>query len=86
MLIVQQVTEELNFFNLGVPNYPPQALVNGFASPKIKMRLGEIQRWRFIGAIMQASAVLEIGLDLWIKETFQIVQDGVQFVWQNYVC
>ncbi len=84
VLVVQQVTNELNFFNVGVPNYPPKALVNGFATPKIKMRPGEIQRWRFIGATMQASAALEIGFDPRIKETFQIAQDGVQFAWQNY--
>ncbi len=84
VLVVQQVTDDLNFFNAGVPNYPPKMLVNGFATPKITMRPGEIQRWRFIGATMQASASLEIGFDPRIKETFQIAQDGVQFAWQNY--
>ena len=84
VLVIQQVTDELNFFALGVPNYPPQALVNGFATPTIKMRPGEIQRWRFIGATMQASAALEIGFDPRIKDAFQIAQDGVQFAWQNY--
>jgi FtsP/CotA-like multicopper oxidase with cupredoxin domain len=48
------------------------------------MKQGEIQRWRFIGATMQASASLEIGFDERIQEVRQIAQDGVQFAWQNY--
>ncbi len=82
VLVLQQVTSDVNFFNKGIAT--PKVLVNGFATPTIKMRPGEIQRWRFIGATVQASATLEIGFDPRIKETFQIAQDGVQFVWQNY--
>jgi FtsP/CotA-like multicopper oxidase with cupredoxin domain len=53
VLVVQQIGSELNFFSRGLPHYPPQALVNGYATPKITMKRGEIQRWRFIGATMQ---------------------------------
>jgi FtsP/CotA-like multicopper oxidase with cupredoxin domain len=84
VLVIQQIGSELNFFSRGLPHYPPQALVNGYATPKITMKRGEIQRWRFIGATMQASASLEIGFDERIQEVRQIAQDGIQFAWQNY--
>ena len=84
LLVVQQLGEELDYFNKALPDYPPQALINGLATPQIAMRPGEIQRFRFIGATMQASAALEIGFDERIKEVRQIAQDGVQFAWQNY--
>jgi FtsP/CotA-like multicopper oxidase with cupredoxin domain len=57
--------------------------VNGQLNPIITMRPGEIQRWRFINAAVQAGGALTIGFptDFHIK---QIAQDGVQFAAQNY--
>jgi FtsP/CotA-like multicopper oxidase with cupredoxin domain len=84
VLVIQQIRDQQKFFQKDIPNYPPQVLINGYATPKILMKAGEIQRWRFIGATMQASASLEIGFDERIQEVRQIAQDGVQFAWQNY--
>jgi FtsP/CotA-like multicopper oxidase with cupredoxin domain len=83
VMAVQQISGSTNFFNPGRPNYPPQLLLNGSASPVIKMRPGEIQRFRFVGGSTQAAATLEIGIDPRV-EIRQIAQDGVQFAWQNY--
>jgi FtsP/CotA-like multicopper oxidase with cupredoxin domain len=83
VMAVQQIAGPANFFNRGVPNYPPQLLLNGNASPVIAMRPGEIQRFRFVGGTTQAAATLEIGFDPRV-EIRQIAQDGIQFVWQNY--
>jgi FtsP/CotA-like multicopper oxidase with cupredoxin domain len=57
--------------------------VNGQLNPVITMRPGEIQRWRFINAAVQAGGALAIGFpaDFQIR---QIAQDGVQFAAQNY--
>lgn len=84
LLILQQVQKELDFFEKGVQDFPPQVLVNSMATPKIFMRPGEIQRFRFVGATVEASAALEIGFDQRIKAIRQIAQDGIQFAWQNY--
>jgi FtsP/CotA-like multicopper oxidase with cupredoxin domain len=84
LLVIQQVQAELEYFDKGIQDNPPQVLVNGLATPKISMRPGEIQRFRFIGATVRAAAALEIGFDSRIKGVRQIAQDGVQFAWQNY--
>jgi FtsP/CotA-like multicopper oxidase with cupredoxin domain len=57
--------------------------VNGQLNPVITMRPGEIQRWRFVNAAVQAGGALAIGF----PSEFQIrqmAQDGVQFAPQNY--
>ncbi|MGH7752910.1 MAG: multicopper oxidase domain-containing protein, partial [Gemmatimonadales bacterium] len=84
IMAVQQIAGRVNYFNPGFPNFPPQLLLNGSASPVIRMRPREIQRWRFVGGTTQAAASLEIGFDPRIKEVRQIAEDGVQFAWQNY--
>ena len=68
---------------------PPQPAVNGAVNPVITMKSGEVQRWRFIGATMQASAQLEIGFPQESGgqggfQIRQIAQDGVQFAPANY--
>ena len=57
--------------------------INGQLNPVISMRPGEIQRWRFINAAVQAGGALAIGFppEFQIR---QIAQDGVQFAPQNY--
>jgi FtsP/CotA-like multicopper oxidase with cupredoxin domain len=84
IMAVQQISGKLNFFSPGTASFPPQLLVNGYASPVIKMKPGEIQRFRFVGGTTQAAATLEVGFDSRIKEVRQIAQDGIQFAWQNY--
>lgn len=91
ILITQQIADRLNFFDF--PKHPKRKIVppegppfpvwiNGQTNPVITMRPGEIQRWRFIGATMQASAHLNlIAGDV---EMVQIAQDGVQFFPENY--
>lgn len=84
VLVVQQVNDKLNFFAGGVV---PQILVNGQANPKIRMHPGEIQRWRFVGATMQASAQLEIDFNSPQSspvQARQIAMDGIRFAPENY--
>ena len=57
-------------------------LVNGQANPIIKMKPGEIQRWRYINATSQASA--QIRLTFEGLEAKQIAMDGVPFAPENY--
>jgi FtsP/CotA-like multicopper oxidase with cupredoxin domain len=84
IMAIQQISGRSNFFNPGTPNYPPQVLLNGSATPVIKMDPGEIQRWRFVAGTTQAASALEIGFDPRIKDVRQIAQDGIQFASQNY--
>lgn len=85
LLVVQQLDDELNFFEKD-PNYAtPTPLINGQANPVITMRPGEIQRWRLVNETMQASAQLTIGFESKSPPTLkQIAQDGVQFAPENY--
>jgi FtsP/CotA-like multicopper oxidase with cupredoxin domain len=90
LLVVQQLQE--NPSGLGQdPSGAPTPLINGQANPIVKMKPGEIQRWRFVGATMQASAQLDIGfpqgaVDGDDPEVMQIAMDGVQFAPANYAC
>ena len=91
VLAVQEIAGQVvpgsqKFFNPfpAQPFIPPQALLNGYATPQITMRAGEVQRWRFVGGTTQLAASLEIGFDTRIQKVVQISQDGIQFAWQNY--
>ncbi len=84
VLVVHQAKQTVPFYtNPLPPEDPPYPLVNGQLIPKVSMRYGEVQRWRFIAATMNAAAQLAIsfpdGFD--VK---QIAQDGVQFAPENY--
>jgi FtsP/CotA-like multicopper oxidase with cupredoxin domain len=83
VLVLQQVWEDLVFYQRPHPNYPPEILINGQAEPDITMQPGEVQRWRFIGATMQAAATLKLYFPAGF-EVKQIAQDGVQFDPVNY--
>lgn len=80
VLIVQQIQEDLNYPN-GGPSAKP--VVNGQASPVVRMKPGEVQRWRVIGGTTHASGVLNVAIS-GMSEFRQIAQDGVQFAWQNF--
>ncbi|MEM7585532.1 MAG: multicopper oxidase domain-containing protein [Acidobacteriota bacterium] len=88
LLVVQQLQEKQP--GLGGADQNLSVLVNGQANPIVRMAKGEIQRWRFIGATMQASAALRVGFpDLPGRESpevRQIAMDGVQFSPENYKC
>jgi FtsP/CotA-like multicopper oxidase with cupredoxin domain len=86
VMVLQEIAQDQNFFKKGVEYFSAgTVLINGYATPRIQMRPGEVQRWRFIGATQQVSAALEIGFDERVNDVYQIAQDGVQFAWQNYV-
>ena len=86
LLVVQQLQETPSGMGAD-PSGAPDPLINGMANPVLRMKPGEIQRWRFVGATMQASAQLEIGFSgEGSPEVRQIAMDGVQFAPQNYTC
>lgn len=88
LLVVQQLQERQP--GLGGADQNLSVLVNGQANPIVRMAKGEIQRWRFVGATMQASASLRIGFPeedgRESPEVRQIAMDGVQFSPENYGC
>jgi FtsP/CotA-like multicopper oxidase with cupredoxin domain len=88
LMVVQQLQAKQP--GLGGADQSGAVLVNGQGNPIVRMHPGEIQRWRFVGATMQASAALQIGFpDVPGKpgpEVRQIGMDGVQFSPQNYRC
>lgn len=88
LMVVQQLQEMQP--GLGGADQTGAVLVNGQGNPIVHMKRGEIQRWRFVGATMQASASLQVGFpDIAGKpspQVRQIAMDGVQFSPNNYVC
>ena len=86
VLVLQQVWPTINFYNTNhLAIYPPVLLVNGQASPVIRMKPGETQRWRFINATMQNGAQMELDLGQGMVWR-QIAQDGVQLAEMNFIC
>jgi FtsP/CotA-like multicopper oxidase with cupredoxin domain len=86
VLVLQQIWPNVNFYNPGdhLKVYPPGIVVNGQAAPVIKMQAGEIQRWRFINATMQAGAQIQLQPPPGVVWK-QIAQDGVRFAEANYI-
>lgn len=88
LMVVQQIQELMP--GIGGADQSGAVLVNGQGNPRVHMKRGEVQRWRFVGATMQASAALRIGFpDVPGKPTPQVRQiamDGVQFSPDNYGC
>lgn len=88
LLVVQQLQEKPP--GVGGADQTGALLVNGMANPIVTMAPGEIQRWRFVSATMQASAHLRLGFPERSEgenpEVRQIAMDGVQFSRANYVC
>ena len=84
LMVVQQISDHVNLFGGGVV---PTPLVNGQANPKVRMRPGEIQRWRFVGATMQGSAQIEMDFNSPSNTAVtarQIAMDGIRFAPANY--
>lgn len=88
LMVVQQLQEMQP--GLGGADQNLSVLINGQANPIVTMKRGEIQRWRFVGATMQASAALQIGFPETkgkaVPQVRQIAMDGVQFSPANYAC
>jgi len=81
ILFLQQIQEHTNLYNQG--SGPPPLLVNGQPSPVVTMAPGEVQRWRFVNATLQASAQVSIYFPAQTTVR-QIAQDGIQFAPENY--
>lgn len=62
---------------------PPTPAVDGHIDPVITMQPGEVQRWRLVGATMQASAHLRVRFPHELQ-VYQIAQDGVRFAEATY--
>ncbi len=81
LLVLQQVQEKTNLYGQG--QGAPALLVNGQASPVITMAPGEVQRWRFLNATLQASAQVSLYFPAQAAAR-QIAMDGIQFAPENY--
>ena len=91
VLDVQNI-HELNFTAPADKRATPIPLIDGQLVPQITMYKGEIQRWRFINANIDADAQLVIdfngvgGGSTVDPDARQIAMDGVQFSRKNYQC
>jgi len=95
VMVVQQI-HDLNFnstLTVATSQITSTALplINGQLAPKITMNPGEVQRWRLVGATIEADAQLEIDFDGLAPSgnsmrVMQIAMDGVQFSPNNYYC
>jgi FtsP/CotA-like multicopper oxidase with cupredoxin domain len=86
VLVIQQI-HALNFTS-SAPVLAPLPLIDGKLQPTVHMNPGEVQRWRFISATMEASAQLKIDLNGPKNDSpvlaKQIAFDGITFVPENY--
>jgi FtsP/CotA-like multicopper oxidase with cupredoxin domain len=80
LLIVQQIQEKTALYGQGAA---PTLLVNGQARPVVTMAPGEVQRWRFVNATLQAAAQVSIYFPSGAVVR-QIAMDGIQFAPENY--
>jgi FtsP/CotA-like multicopper oxidase with cupredoxin domain len=81
LLVMQQVQQTTNLYNPTAA--PPPMLVNGQVSPKVTMRPGEVQRWRFVNATMQVASQVSLQFPAGVTVR-QIAMDGVQFAPETY--
>jgi FtsP/CotA-like multicopper oxidase with cupredoxin domain len=81
VLAVQQISGENQFFIPAALNFAPTPLVDGYAAPIIKMRPGEIQRFRFVSATTQNAPTIAFDSRITMR---QIAQDGIQFAEENF--
>lgn len=83
ILVLQQIAADTNLFT---PKSPvPQILVNGQVNPKIPVKAGEVQRWRFVNATLQQSAQIKLYFPA-EYDYRQIAVDGVRYSPANYKC
>ncbi len=83
VMVIQSVAQDAPLFTPGAG--AGQILVNGQVKPKITIRPGEIQRWRFINATMSSRTLINVTIPTGL--TFrQVAMDGVRFSPINYEC
>ena len=92
VMVVQQLSAqpfpllappEPNFGGPGsVPK--PQLSVNGRLNPVVRMRPGEVQRWRIVNANYRSAVQFQTIAPATGLAWRQIAQDGVQFAFANY--
>jgi FtsP/CotA-like multicopper oxidase with cupredoxin domain len=83
VMVIQSVAEDAPLFTPGAG--AGQILVNGMIKPKITVKPGEIQRWRFINATMSSRTLLNITFPPGLVFR-QVAMDGVRFSPVNYEC
>jgi L-ascorbate oxidase len=83
VMVIQSVAEDAPLFTPGAG--AGQILVNGQITPKITVKPGEIQRWRFINATMSSRTLINITFPAGLVFK-QIAMDGVRFSPVNYEC
>ncbi|HEX3130697.1 MAG TPA: multicopper oxidase domain-containing protein [Thermoanaerobaculia bacterium] len=86
VLVLHQVATVLNLMS-PAGGGAPQVLVNGQLAPRIEMKPGQIQLWRFVNATVHRSINATFSPTAQRLSRFQFkqtAQDGVQLAWQNY--
>lgn len=87
LLALQQVNDTINLMVPSGPPTPP-TLVNGQYRPTIRMRPGEVQRWRLVDENITATAQFRVGfvdVDGQGEPTvYDVARDGVQYASANY--
>jgi FtsP/CotA-like multicopper oxidase with cupredoxin domain len=92
VLVINQLGTSPNLIGGGGPGGPMPFVVNGRATPTIKMRPGEVQLWRVANTASRGAAYVTgfapktpmSGIVPGRFEWKQIAQDGVQFKGKNY--
>jgi FtsP/CotA-like multicopper oxidase with cupredoxin domain len=80
ILVLQQVQTDTNLYNNPTA---PATTVNGQVNPTVRMKPGEVQRWRFVNATMQVAAQVSLNFPDNVQVR-QIAMDGVRFSPENY--
>lgn len=83
VMVIQSVAEDAPLFTPGAG--AGQILINGQIKPKITVKPGEIQRWRFINATMSSRTLIEITIPSGLVFR-QVAMDGIRFSPINYEC
>lgn len=83
VMIVQDVSDATPF-PPGSTTSRPELLVNGQRSPVVRIRPGQIQRWRFVGGTMKTLDDIHLRFPPGFQVR-QIAMDGIQFAQENYV-
>lgn len=83
VMVIQSVAEEAPLFSPG--SGAGQILVNGQVKPRITVKPGEIQRWRFINATMSSRTLINITIPAGLVFR-QVEMDGIRFSPKNYEC
>jgi FtsP/CotA-like multicopper oxidase with cupredoxin domain len=91
VLVVQQLSTQPFPLLSARPNFggpgsvaKPQLSVNGRLNPVVRMRPGEVQRWRIVNAAFRSAVQFQSFAPQGGLAWRQIAQDGVQFAFASY--